>query len=159
ILISPLKSARLKPMDSEVGDWCSVLELTGVIDEITVKAAYRKQIRLWHPDRHHEDPINRAIAERRSKLINHAYECLTEAIETRGCLGSVHTPSTAGTGTASGSTRSSARHVYRTKPFKPGFPDAAVFEVFVKSSNILSLGYSQHTRTLYVKFNDGAIYR
>ena len=34
-----------------------------------------------------------------------------------------------------------------------------MFEVFVKSSNILSVGYSRETRILYIKFHDGTVYR
>src|SRR5262245_34105974 len=40
-----------------------------------------------------------------------------------------------------------------------GFPDPAVMEVFLKSSNIISTAHSRTTRTLYIKFTGNVVYR
>lgn len=143
-------------MDQNVIKCCGLLELVGAINKATVKAAYRRQMMMWHPDRHQGDPVAHAQAECQAKLINNAYECLTEALE-QGPVGSVGAPVSKTTAGAGGWDR--PRHVYHRKPFKPGFPDRAVFEVFIKSSNIVSAGYSPPSQTMYIKFQDGAIYR
>ena len=43
-------------------------------------------------------------------------------------------------------------YTYEGKSFATGFPDPDVFEVFVKSSHIVSIGYAKSQRVLYVKF-------
>lgn len=50
-----------------------------------VRAAYKKQIKRWHPDRFQE-PAHRKIAEEKSKEINHAYQKLSEYYEKFGVL-------------------------------------------------------------------------
>lgn len=50
-----------------------------------IRAAYKKQIKRWHPDRF-QDPSHRKIAEEKSKEINHAYQKLSEYYEKFGEL-------------------------------------------------------------------------
>ncbi len=50
------------------------------------------------------------------------------------------------------------QHTYNRKSFTPGFPDPDVFEVFVKSSHIVSAGYNRTTATLYIKFDGNVVY-
>lgn len=146
-------------MNTQVAKWCAVLEITGQANESTVKAAYRRQMLRWHPDRHHGDPGIYAVAEQRAKVINRAYECLTEILEEKGSLDPIDRRPGSSAKTSTAESQTEPRHVYRQRPFQPGFPDKSVFEVFVKSSNILSIGYSMGTCILYIKFRDGAIYR
>lgn len=144
-------------MDQVLNTHCATLELSGVIDDATVKAAYRRQIKQWHPDRYHDDPAMRLMAEEKAKRLNTAYEWLTEALERGGLPSSTDFSGKQGMGFRGAS--QGPRHVYRRKPFTPGFADASVFEVFVKSSNIISTGYSRLARIMYIKFHDGATYR
>ena len=118
-----------------------------------VKYAYRRLMRKWHPDRFQlpKDILN---ATRRSQEINNAYEILTEYIEINGPIqisaSQIKHTSLART--------ASPNHRYANRTFTPGFPDEAVFEVFVKSSHIVSAGYNPHSRKMYIKFDRGEVY-
>ena len=117
-----------------------------------VRQAYRGLMRKWHPDRvKSEDILN---ATKRSQEINNAYEILTEHIKINGPvqISEVHTQNTSSVRTGSPS------HRYANFTSTSGFPDATVFEVFVKSSNIASAGYNPHTRKMYIKFHRGGVY-
>lgn len=59
-----------------------------------IRAAYKKQIKRWHPDRF-QDPTHRKIAEEKSKEINQAYQKLSEYYEKFGTLPPDHSPQTA----------------------------------------------------------------
>lgn len=50
-----------------------------------IRAAYKKQIKRWHPDRF-QDPAQQRIAEEKSKEINHAYQKLSDYYEKFGAL-------------------------------------------------------------------------
>ena len=113
---------------------CAVLGLRSVrtVDELT--AAYRPLILQWHPDRHHGQETH-AVAVERATAINDAYAFLLAALERDG-LGE-HAPA----------------------PARDGFPDASVLEIFVKPSNIISVGYNSATEDLFVKYVGHRIYR
>ena len=123
----------------------------GKIGIAEVKYAYRGLIRKWHPDRFQlpKDILN---ATRRSQEINNAYEILTEYIEINGSISAVQIKHTSLARTTSPS------HRYANRTFTPGFPDETVFEVFVKSSHIVSAGYNPHSRKMYIKFDRGEVY-
>lgn len=55
-----------------------------------LKAAYRKQIRTWHPDRFQGDPDARARAEELTKSINRAYHELTQYYRQHAALPLTH---------------------------------------------------------------------
>ncbi len=55
-------------------DYLSILGLTNSFDDIQLKKAFRREARKWHPDLNRND-IN---AEERFKLINEAYEFLSD---------------------------------------------------------------------------------
>ena len=118
-----------------------------------VKQAYRGLIRKWHPDRFQlsEDILN---ATKRSQEVNNAYEILTEHIKINGPvqISEAQIQNTSSARTASPS------HKYANHTSTSGFPDATVFEVFLKSSNIVSAGYNSHTRKMYIKFHNGGVY-
>lgn len=50
-----------------------------------VRAAYKKQIKRWHPDRF-QDPAQRKLAEEKSKEINRAYRTLSDYYDKHGEL-------------------------------------------------------------------------
>lgn len=138
-------------MQNKVDNYCSVLGLTGRITAEKVKLAYRKAILEWHPDRHHGRPTAE-IAHTRAVAINEAYEFLSELTEEQ----ELSSPTSSRTTVHN---TYQTRHTYRRQSFTPGFPDPSVFEVFVKSSNIVSTAYNDATRALYLKFHNGATYR
>lgn len=83
-----------------------------------------------------------------------AQELLTEHIDLAGsfCVPVDGRPP----GTVHHESRST--HTYRNRKFSPGFPDSTTFEVFMKSSNVLSAGYNPDRSVLYVKFHNGDVY-
>lgn len=126
---------------------------TGDVDQSLVKSAYRSAMREWHPDRFQTESEIAAATEKAQRL-NSAYEVLTEHLEDGGRLvaETFNSPSSA-------ATRPRApRHTYRRRDFTPGFPDPKVFEVFMKSSNVLSAGYNADRSVLFVKFHNGYVY-
>lgn len=108
-----------------------------------LKSAYKKSISKWHPDKFIVDSEILAATEK-SKEINIAYEVLSECLEdaSYSCAIKSYTP----------------KHTYEGKDFQPGLPDENAFEFFVKSSNIISIGYNYLDRILYVKFHSNAVY-
>lgn len=112
-----------------------------------LKKAYRREMHLWHPDRHQGDPAMVQTATKRAQDINAAFEHLCKMVE-------------------AGSPNRGAGKPRRTKmrkpdddpAFVPGFPNPAVAEIFVQSSNIRSVGYDPGDQVLYVKYRDHALY-
>jgi hypothetical protein len=102
--------------------------------------------------RFHNDPTKHLEANERAKSINVAYENLSELLDL-GLLPSTKTAQASKTYTTY-----HTQHTYNRKSFIPGFPDPTVFEVFLKSSNIVSTGYNKTTGTLYIKFEGNVVY-
>lgn len=138
-------------MTNKVTKYCATLGLTGKITLEDVKKAYRRKMLEWHPD-HHHGKRTKLEAHIKAIAINEAYEFLSEISEEH------EIPSTSGT-TARSYNQYKTRHTYRKRKFTPGCPDPNVFEVFLKSSWIVSAGYDPASHTLYLKFDRGAIYR
>ena len=126
---------------------CAVLGLRTVrtIDELN--AAYRPLILQWHPDRHHGQATH-AVAVERATAINSAYAFLLAALE-RDDAHPRAEPATAPRPARAAS----------PPPARDGFPDASVLEIFVKPSNIISVGYNSATEDLFVKYVGHRIYR
>ena len=137
-------------MQSDVQKWLQELEHEGPLTEQSLKKAYRAQMRQHHPDRHHGNAEDYETALAKSKAINAAYAHLEEWLDT-------HPPFTQQTPSPQAHP-SPRRQSQRAQP-APGFPDPDVLEVFVKSSNLYSCGYAATEEVLYIKFQDGAIYR
>ena len=57
---------------------CKILEIDVNSNEETIKDAYKKQAKKWHPDKHR---FNKKKAEEKFKLITEAYETLNKATE------------------------------------------------------------------------------
>jgi len=127
---------------------CAVLGLRSVrtVDELT--AAYRPLILQWHPDRHHGQETH-AVAVERATAINDAYAFLLAALERDGH--GEHAPAPAEAPSAARAASPAAA--------RDGFPDASVLEIFVKPSNIISVGYNSATEDLFVKYVGHRIYR
>jgi len=138
-------------MTSQYANHCAVLGLSGTVTAADVRAAYRREMLTWHPDRH-QGRDAAAAAHVKAVAINAAYEFLSELAETA-------TLSPPATPRARTYETYRTRHTYREKTYTTGFPDSSVFEVFVKSSNIVSAGYNPTMRILYLKFHGGSVYR
>lgn len=138
-------------MHTKLSIYSAVLGLTGRIDSTVIRSAYHKEMLKWHPDLHQgKDTFEHAHIK--AQAINEAYEFLSEIAEDGDIVDipSSNRPSY---------DRYSTRHTYRRQSFRLGFPDSSVFEVFVKSSNIVSTGYNAPARILYLKFHNASIYR
>jgi hypothetical protein len=59
---------------------CRVLSLGPAPSLAAAKAAYRRLVKLWHPDLAHDDLAARAEREARTKEINAAYRCITSTL-------------------------------------------------------------------------------
>lgn len=114
------------------------------IDELN--AAYRPLILQWHPDRHHGQATH-AVAVERATAINDAYAFLLAALERDG-----H-------GERAPAVAPSAARATSPAASRDGFPDPSVLEIFVKPSNIISVGYNGATSELFVKYLGHRIYR
>ena len=140
-----------------VSECLSILGIDASASTAELKAAYRSEIRKWHPDRFHDDAANQPTALERSKEINSAYEHLSELHESGALPESMPRSSRQGAPTPPPKAYR-AKHTYNGKAFTPGFPDPSVLEVFLKSSHIISTGYSRRTNTLYIKFDGDVVY-
>jgi hypothetical protein len=123
-----------------------------------LRDAYFREILKWHPDRFYSDPTMQLTATKHAANINLAYEHLSEVIKKGPLPRSAPRPNSSHTST------SSTQHAYRShyphneEPITPGFGDPDVFEVFVKSSFIISAGYNRAKRTLYLKLKRDRVY-
>lgn len=124
----------------------AILGLSTSASKSELEKAYRREMFKWHPDRHIGDPRKEVEARKRATQINLAFELLSEHLEEHGHI--------AAADEAPGDTSRSdrPRHTYQGESFTTGFPDPDVFEVFVKSSAFVSIGYARSQRILYVKF-------
>ena len=113
------------------------------------KRAYKRTIAKWHPDR-----CDRSDAVEITQKINSAYEILTEAFEDGNSFSNSKNSQFATEEQRS----KKPRRQYNGKQYTVGFPDPNALEVFVKSSNILSIGYSFALSILYVKYHSNDVY-
>ena len=120
--------------------------------QAALKNAYRRQIQKWHPDKFQitQDILS---ATEKVKRINESFSVLSEFLDGYSSKYDVDWPE------KSESEFAKPKYVYEKAVFTPGFPDKNVFEHFVKSSNIISIGYRKDQRTLYVKFKTGKVYK
>lgn len=123
--------------------YLQILELSLPLTSDELKQAYKKLISKWHPDKF-TNLSEISYATKKAQEINVAYEALSEYIEQESEWET--------------NTNYSPRHFYSGKIFTTGFPDANAFECFLKSSNIISIGYNYILKTLYVKFHSNVVY-
>lgn len=64
--------------DDRTTNFYALLELSATATEAEIKKAWREQLQVWHPDRFTHAPALHRKAEARTKLINQAYETLSD---------------------------------------------------------------------------------
>jgi len=64
---------------ADLPDWYALLGLSPNATEAEIKAAYRSKIKEYHPDKHDASDFDwvKQEAERMTRLVGQAYECLT----------------------------------------------------------------------------------
>ena len=106
-----------------------VLELGPSFGHDKLKAAYRRLILMWHPDRHPSDAEVQTLATEKAKQLNTAYEYLSELLDENGgeyrspekCTGSATRPFRSATRRSWQSTSARPKHTYRGSIYKTGF--------------------------------------
>lgn len=73
-----LQKAQMELKRSKTKDYYKVLGLTRDADELQIKSAYRKMVKLHHPDKAHKQGITKEVAEKKMATINEAYEVLSD---------------------------------------------------------------------------------
>ncbi|TVY21979.1 DnaJ subfamily C member 3-like protein [Lachnellula arida] len=73
-----LQNAQVDLKRSKTKDYYKVLGLTRDADEVQIKAAYRKSVKIHHPDKAHMQGITKEEAEKKMASINEAYEVLSD---------------------------------------------------------------------------------
>lgn len=73
-----LQKAQVELKRSKTKDYYKVLGLTRDADELQIKGAYRKMVKLHHPDKAHKMGITKEDAERKMAQVNEAYEVLSD---------------------------------------------------------------------------------
>ena len=126
-------------------------------DLSVLRTCYIRKIREHHPDRFYGQPTKYSEATETTKQLNLAFQHLSEYLED---LGGVYTfAGTTRTQTTRPSRASSPRYTYKGEQYAEGFPDKSVTEIFLKSSHIISTGYSRAEHILYIKFKGNSVYR
>ncbi len=67
--------------DSDVEQWCRILEIERTATPEDIKRAHREIVKVWHPDRFTNDTRLQQKAQEKLKQINWAYECLQEFLK------------------------------------------------------------------------------
>ena len=73
-----LQNAQVELKRSKTKDYYKVLGLARDADELQIKGAYRKMVKLHHPDKAHRLGITKEDAERKMAQVNEAYEVLSD---------------------------------------------------------------------------------
>ncbi len=71
-------------VDPELAGYYSNLEVPYGADLETVRAAWRRLVRRYHPDLHGADPERQRVATELLKGLNHAFEQLEKRLEEQG---------------------------------------------------------------------------
>jgi DnaJ family protein C protein 3 len=73
-----LHNAQIELKKSKTKDYYKALGLPRGSDELQIKAAYRKMVKLHHPDKAHKLGITKEVAEKKMAAVNEAYEVLSD---------------------------------------------------------------------------------
>ncbi|RFU31996.1 hypothetical protein B7463_g4360, partial [Scytalidium lignicola] len=73
-----LQTAQIELKRSKTKDYYKVLGVARDSDELQVKAAYRKMVKIHHPDKAHKLGISKEEAEKKMAAVNEAYEVLSD---------------------------------------------------------------------------------
>ncbi len=117
-------------------EYCGVLGLDTVGSVTELKSVYRQAVKQWHPDRYMFDRRMHQTAVEKTKLINSAYEYVSELLESR----------------PSASSRPA-------QAYCPKFPQDSLLEIFLRSSHLVSVAYDYSDYSMYLKFKSLNIYR
>lgn len=131
---------------------CRTLNLRAFPTPAELKAAYRIQIKKWHPDRYAHDAALERQALEKTKQLNEAYQHLLRLHLKRPRI------------LARRPRRRNMRlhlrwHNLQRQRQTAGFPDPEVVEFYLPSPVIVSAGYNEQTQTLYLKYLGNEIHR
>lgn len=73
-----MHTAQVELKKSKTKDYYKVLGLPKDSDELQIKAAYRRMVKLHHPDKAHKQGITKEDAEKKMAAVNEAYEVLSD---------------------------------------------------------------------------------
>lgn len=73
-----LQNAQIELKRSKTKDYYKVLGLSRDADEVQIKAAYRRMVKIHHPDKAHKQGITKEEAEKKMASVNEAYEVLSD---------------------------------------------------------------------------------
>lgn len=73
-----LQNAQIELKRSKTKDYYKVLGVPRDADALQIKSAYRKMIKLHHPDKAHKQGISKEDAEKKMAAVNEAYEVLSD---------------------------------------------------------------------------------
>ena len=73
-----LQTAQIELKRSKTKDYYKVLGVSRDADELQIKSAYRKMVKIHHPDKAHMQGITKEDAEKKMASINEAYEVLSD---------------------------------------------------------------------------------
>ncbi|KAL2072274.1 hypothetical protein VTL71DRAFT_11617 [Oculimacula yallundae] len=73
-----LQQAQIEFKRSKTKDYYKVLGVNRDSDELQIKSAYRKLVKIHHPDKAHKAGITKEDAEKKMSSINEAYEILSD---------------------------------------------------------------------------------
>lgn len=140
----------------------SNLGISPPFDLKQLRKNYHRLMKEWHPDRFFADSSKYAEATEKAKHFNLAFEFLSEFLDEIGGVyffkSQPHDARETDTKTDTKSNQYRPTRRYEGETYTVGFPDASVTEIFLKSSHIISAGYSEGARTLYIKFKGNSVY-
>jgi DnaJ family protein C protein 3 len=73
-----LQNAQVALKRSKTKDYYKVLGVPRDADELQIKGAYRRLVKIHHPDKAHQQGISKEDAEKKMSQINEAYEVLSD---------------------------------------------------------------------------------
>ncbi|KAJ8063820.1 hypothetical protein OCU04_007679 [Sclerotinia nivalis] len=73
-----LQKAQVELKRSKTKDYYKVLGVSKDADELQIKSAYRRMVKLNHPDKVHKQGVSKEEAEKKMAAINEAYEVLSD---------------------------------------------------------------------------------
>ena len=121
-----------------------ILGITRYASKDEIKKAYRKQMKLWHPDKFPNQPEKILTVSEKTKLINEAYSVLENYVAP----------------TENNRQNENYNKSYTTNQDRWKSNNRLNIErTNVKSSNVCSVGYDNISQTLQVEFLNGSIYQ
>jgi DnaJ homolog subfamily C member 3 len=73
-----MQNAQIELKRSKTKDYYKVLGIPRDADELQIKSAYRKMVKIHHPDKAHKLGITKEEAEKKMASVNEAYEVLSD---------------------------------------------------------------------------------